>query len=137
MIEKLISSSIFILLLFGIPGLLIQLLRNRAKGFSAKTHAIITNLRTRKEEERDFDTNRVYKITIYMYTYEYFVDGIRYHGHGWSKFKKKMNQKIKIYYNTENPNNSATAEDHTSFLKMYILVASIAAFVYIGLRITS
>ena len=54
--------------------------------------------------------------------FEYTVDGTCFKGHGFSDFKKRENQRIKIYYSALHPQNSETAGKRNYMLHTVIFI---------------
>ena len=133
-IVPLLKISPFII----IAGILYWLLRKylinkKVKEMNATTYAKITKVDVHYSTEIDNETNKYVTTKSYSFTYEYNVDGTYYTGYGYSRFKKRERQKIKIYYNEMKPQKSETAQKHNYYLKLFIfyIVIIIAIFVAI------
>ena len=85
-----------------------------------------------KSDRTDWDSERKMDVTIrrYRLTYKFSVDGVVYTGHGYSKWKKRVGRRIKIYYDSEMPQKTQTAEDHNEILRVFLLIVAIAIFMF-------
>ena len=100
------------------------------KGLNKKTRAKITEAHHYNVEKWDSEDRRTYTVTYYSIDYEFTVNDMYYVGHGLSKYKKKAGQRIKIYYNKEEPQKNGTAEERNFFLRwlIFIIVMMILVF---------
>ena len=121
-----ITKPILVLFPFIITGGLLYysflrqyLLNRKVKEMNKTTYAKITDVDIYYSERTDSDGNS-YNSKEYHLKYEYIIDGISYTGSGYSKSKKYINQKIKIYYNEQRPTLSETAKEHNQNLKTFI-----------------
>ena len=73
------------------------------------------------DTEYDHETGRDITTKTYYFTYEYNVNGMNYKGYSHSGFKKRKNQKIKIYYNEMKPEKNETAAKHNKYLKTFMI----------------
>lgn len=137
-VDKIIIAILFFCILGGLLGWLLHkyLLNKKVKEMDGKTRARIIDVEAHHERDYDPEDGREYTKTTYHFKYEYTVDGTCFTGRGHSKFKKRKNQKIKIYYNKVRPQYSETAERHNEFLRIVIFIVAIIALLYIGLIIT-
>ena len=110
------------------------LLNKKVKEMNKTTYAKITDVNIYYSERTDSDGNP-YTAKRYFLKYEYIVDGISYTGSGYSKSKKHINQKIKIYYNEQKPMLSETAKEYNQNLKTFIFLLSfILLFLYLLIK---
>lgn len=102
----------------------------KVKEKTKKIYARITNVTSRSEREWDSDSGSYYTKTTYSFDYEYNVDGTCYKGHGYSGFRKRNNQRIKIYYSRLHPQNSETAASRNYILRIvnFIIVCAVVMF---------
>lgn len=137
-VDKIILAILFFGMLGCLLGWLLRkyLLNKKVKEMDGKTCARIIDVETYSEKDYDPEDGQEYTKITYYFKYEYTVDGTCFTGRGHSKFKKRKNQKIKIYYNKVRPQNSETAERHNEFLRIVIFIVAIIALLYIGLIIT-
>lgn len=94
------------------------------------TYAKIKTVQVYHDTQWDSETNQQITIKSYSFTYEYSIDGQIYKGSGNSKLKKREGQSVKIYYNEMKPVNSETAEEHNSYLRIFIFIIAIFIIVF-------
>ena len=95
---------------------------DRQKKINKKAYAKITKVE--RCDWNDWDSERKMDVTTihYRLTYEFSVDGVVYTGHGYSKWKKRVGRRVKIYYDSEMPQKTQTAEDHNEILRVLLLM---------------
>lgn len=132
-------TSIIILAIMYISGNLISIFgavklltrrNDRQKKINKKTYAKITKVERRSwtdwDSERKMDVIKIH----YRLTYEFSVGGISYTSQGYSKWKKRVGRRVKIYYDSEMPQKTQTAEEHNEILRVLLLIAAIAVVMF-------
>ena len=96
--------------------------RKKVKEMDSITYAKITNVDPFYSTVWDSETNTNSEVKNYRCKYEYVVNGVSYSGNHVFSFRKRVGQKIKIYYNEMKPEKNETAEEHNHSLNMCIFV---------------
>ena len=105
--------------------------RNDRQGkINKKTYAKITKVE--RSDWTDWDSERKMDVNIkrYCLTYEFLVGGISYTSHGYSKWKKRVGRRVKIYYDSEMPEKTLIAEEHNEISRVLLLIATIAVVMF-------
>lgn len=95
--------------------------------------AVITSSEETQIERTDEDGDSYYD-TVYLITYEYTYEGIKYTGSAESDFSVSKGEKTSVYINPEGPNRSYYFKSDVKFVEVFIGV--IAVFVFLPLIIS-